>query len=58
MRVRLRSRSLSRVFHYSWRFVRVGEGAADMRPNLAVNRTPAGGAGRGERFVGAGYLTR
>ena len=27
-------------------------------PNLAVNRTPAGGAGRSERPVGAGYLTR
>jgi hypothetical protein len=24
------------------------------RPNLAVNRTPAGGAGHGERLVGAG----
>jgi hypothetical protein len=28
-----------------------------MWPNLAVNRTPAGGAGCGERLVGAGYLT-
>jgi hypothetical protein len=27
-------------------------------PNHAVNRTPAGGAGCGERLVGAGYLTR
>jgi len=29
-----------------------------MTPNLAVNRTPAGVAGRGERLVGAGCLTR
>jgi hypothetical protein len=29
-----------------------------MRPNLAVNRTPAGDAGLGERLVGAGYLVR
>jgi hypothetical protein len=28
------------------------------KPNLVVNRTPAGGAGCGERLVGAGYLTR
>ena len=28
------------------------------RPNPAVNRTPAGVAGWGARFVGAGYLTR
>ena len=27
-------------------------------PNLAVNRTPAGGAGCSEHLVGAGYLTR
>jgi hypothetical protein len=27
-------------------------------PNLAVNRTPAGGASCGERLVGAGYLSR
>jgi hypothetical protein len=29
-----------------------------LRPNLAVNRTPAGVAAPGERLVGAGYLTR
>ena len=29
-----------------------------MRPNPAVNRTPAGVAVLGARFVGAGYLTR
>ena len=29
-----------------------------VRPNPAVNRTPAGVAGYRERFVGAGYLTR
>ena len=29
-----------------------------LRPNLAVNRTPAGVAGRGGHLVGAGYLTR
>jgi hypothetical protein len=28
------------------------------RPNLAVNRTPAGGAGHGEHLVDAGYLGR
>ena len=29
-----------------------------MSPNPAVNRTPAGVAAYGERFVGAGYLVR
>jgi len=29
-----------------------------LRPNHTVNRTPAGGAGRGERLGGAGYLPR
>jgi len=33
-------------------------GTRKVTPNLAVNRTPAGGAGYGERLVGAGYLTR
>jgi len=32
--------------------------AAALPPNFAVNRPPIGGAGRGEHFVGAGYLTR
>jgi len=32
--------------------------ASKMTANLAVNRTPAGGAGYGERFIGAGYLSR
>ena len=32
--------------------------AAADRPNLTVNRTPAGVAGYCERSVGAGYLTR
>jgi hypothetical protein len=29
-----------------------------LRPNLAVNRTPAGGAGHGAHLICAGYLTR
>jgi hypothetical protein len=33
------------------------ECAEFLRPDLAVNRTPAGGARLGERFLGAGYLT-
>jgi len=33
-------------------------GVGTVTPNLAVNRTPIGGEGYGERLVGAGYLTR
>ena len=36
----------------------MSNGSERMRPNFTVNRTPPGSAGRGERLVGAGYLTR